>query len=143
MVLTIFAQQNGPLGMLLPFILLAALIYFFGIRPVSAQKKKQDQLHGSLKVGDDVITIGAWKGTILEIQEDGYLLRLSEDTTAFILKAGIARKVIKESDLIDEDYKEDDEDEVLSASTEAGAAEADPIATDADPVATDAEPKRD
>lgn len=136
MVLTIFAQQNGPLGMLLPFILLAALIYFFGIRPVSAQKKKQDQLHGSLKVGDDVITIGAWKGTILEIEEDGYLLRLSEDTTAFILKAGIARKVIKESDLIDEDYKEDDEETVHSASSEPG------DAMD-DFVATDAEPKRD
>lgn len=136
MVLTIFAQQNDPLGMLLPFILLAALIYFFGIRPVSAQKKKQDQLHGSLKVGDDVITIGAWKGTILEIHEDGYLLRLSEDTTAFILKAGIARKVIKESDLIDEDYKEDDEETIPQAST-------DGADMGAGPTSSDAEPKRD
>lgn len=129
----IFAQQSSPLNMLVPFILLAVLIYFFGIRPVSVQKKKQDQLHGSLQVGDDVVTIGAWKGTILEIEEDGYLLRLSEDTTAFILKAGIARKVIKESDLIDEGYKEDDEDEVHLASTEGTDIETDLAKTDAEP----------
>lgn len=130
--LSIFAQQNNALSTLLPFILLAALIYFFGIRPVSAQKKKQDQLHGSLNVGDDVVTIGAWKGTILAIEEDGYLLRLSEDTTAFILKAGIARKVIKESDLIDEDYVDDEDEAVHSASTEPADMIADSSATEPD-----------
>lgn len=111
MVLPILAQQNSPVNALLPFIILAALIYFFGIRPVSTQKKKQEQLHGSLNVGDDVVTIGAWKGTIVDKDDEGYWLRLSEDTTAYILKAGIARKVIKESDLIDEDWTDEDEDQ--------------------------------
>lgn len=119
MVLPIVAQQSNPINMLMPFIILAALIYFFGIRPVSAQKKKQEQLHSSLSVGDEVVTIGAWKGTITEVEEDGYWVRLSEDTTAFILKAGIARKVIKESDLVDEGWTDEDEAELTGAPTQA------------------------
>ncbi|WP_336248718.1 preprotein translocase subunit YajC [Stomatohabitans albus] len=105
----LIAQQSNPITMLFPFIILAALIYFFGIRPVSVQKKKQEQLHSSLRIGDDVITIGAFKGTIIGIDDDGYELQLSEDTTAFVLKAGIARKVLKETDLVDEEWDEDDE----------------------------------
>lgn len=136
MLLPILAQQNNVFSALFPFIILAALIYFFGIRPVAQQKKKQDALHSSLKVGDDIVTIGAFKATIIDTDDEGYYIRLSEDTTAYILKAGVARKVLKESDLIDEDW-EDDETEGQEPATPEGQTNAHTDADDLDVPDTD------
>lgn len=108
--LTVLFAQQDPISMLLPFLILAALIYFFGIRPVSQQKKKQEALHNSIAVGDEVVTIGAWKGVVIAADEEGYTLRLSPDTTAYILKAGIARRIIKDTDLVNEGWEDEVEE---------------------------------
>lgn len=61
-----------PIGILVVF-------YLFAIRP---QKKKEKQVHemrGSLKVGDDIVTIGGIYGKIIIVKED--IITLEVGTT--------------------------------------------------------------
>ena len=52
-----------PIGLL-------AIFYFFAIRPQRKKEKEIKEMRGSLKVGDEVVTIGGIYGKIVVIKED-------------------------------------------------------------------------
>ncbi|NMA48963.1 MAG: preprotein translocase subunit YajC [Tissierellia bacterium] len=52
-----------PIGLL-------AIFYFFAIRPQRKKEKEIKEMRGSLKVGDDVVTIGGIYGKIVVVKDD-------------------------------------------------------------------------
>lgn len=52
-----------PIGLLVIF-------YFFAIRPQRKKEKEIKEMRGSLKVGDDVVTIGGIYGKIVVVKVD-------------------------------------------------------------------------
>ncbi len=52
-----------PIGLLVIF-------YFFAIRPQRKKEKEIKEMRGSLKVGDDVVTIGGIYGKIVSVKVD-------------------------------------------------------------------------
>ena len=54
----------NPLGMIIPFVLMFAIMYFLIIRPQSQARKKHMDLVSSAKRGDTVITSGGLVGKI-------------------------------------------------------------------------------
>lgn len=62
-------NANSPTFSLVLMVLLIALIYFMMIRPQRKKDKADREMRESLKVGDEVITIGGIIGKVEKINE--------------------------------------------------------------------------
>jgi preprotein translocase subunit YajC len=91
--------QAAALQSLLPFILMFAIFYFLLIRPQQKQEKERRAMLSALHKGDDVITIGGVKGTIVDFEEKGsdnyVLVRVAEKVELRFLRSAINRVIKK------------------------------------------------
>lgn len=60
-------------------IAMVAIFYFMLIRPENKRKKEAEQLRSSLKVGDQITTIGGIIGTVVSIKEDKFVIETGAD----------------------------------------------------------------
>lgn len=60
-------------------VLMVGVFYFMLIRPENKRKKEAEQLRSSLKVGDQVTTIGGITGTVVNIKEDKFVIETGAD----------------------------------------------------------------
>ena len=65
---------------LLPLILIFAIFYFLLIRPQQKRQKQRNAMLQALKRGDKVVTIGGIHGTISDITEERFTLKVSDTT---------------------------------------------------------------
>ncbi len=73
-------MENGDLmSTLLMFAVLILIFYFFMFRPENKKKKALEEMRNSLKVGDNIITIGGINGTICHIKDDKIVLESGQD----------------------------------------------------------------
>ena len=110
----IIAQQpdgGGMLGGLLPLIIIGVLFYFLLIRPQQRRARDQRQLTESLGVGDMVVTIGGFHGTIQEVSDSTVRLELNPGNVVTLSKQAIARRLV-DAEPDDEDIDETDAEEV-------------------------------
>ena len=61
------------------FVVLIAVFYFFMIRPENKRKKEAQKMRDSLKVGDNITTIGGIIGDVVSVKEDSLVLETSAD----------------------------------------------------------------
>jgi preprotein translocase subunit YajC len=108
----IIAQQPGGggsvLGGLLPLIIIGVLFYFLLIRPQQRRARDQRQLTESLGVGDMVVTIGGFHGTVREVSDSTVRLELNPGNVVTLSKQAIARRLV-DADPDDEDLDDVDE----------------------------------
>lgn len=89
----------GMGSMLLPLVLMIALMYFLMIRPENKRKKAVTEMRNSLKVGDDITTIGGITGTICALKEDTVVIESGADRVRIELtKWAISTKGIQASE---------------------------------------------
>ena len=97
---------------LLPFampVLLLVLMYFLMIRPQQKKQKEEQKMRNSLRVGDELTTIGGIKGRVVSIKDDTITLETSNDRTKIVFeKAAIGTVHTKHEDPIDDDDDDDD-----------------------------------
>ena len=55
------------------------LFYFMLIRPENKKKKAAEELRNSLKIGDDVTTIGGILGTVCAVKENSVVIETGAD----------------------------------------------------------------
>lgn len=60
-------------------VLMVGVFYFMLIRPENKRKKEAEQLRSSVKVGDEVTTIGGIVGTVVDVKTDKFVLETSAD----------------------------------------------------------------
>ena len=63
-------------------IMLVAMIgifYFMMIRPENKRKKEAEQMRSSLKVGDEIVTIGGIHGKVVNVKEDKFVIETGAD----------------------------------------------------------------
>ena len=70
MVLLTQAAAGGIGGMLLPFVLLIAMMYFLMIRPQKKEQKRMAAMLASMEVGDSVVTTSGFYGVLIDISDD-------------------------------------------------------------------------
>jgi preprotein translocase subunit YajC len=81
----LFALQSSgggsmaSLGLALPLVLMFGIFYFLLILPQQRRQKKWQQMLGTLKAGDKVITSGGIRGAIISIKDDSLVLRVPPD----------------------------------------------------------------
>ena len=79
-------------------VLMMVVFYFMLIRP---QKRRADQhrdLVGSLRVGDEIVTIGGLFGTVASMDDEALHLEVAPGTSLRVLKTAVARRVTEEED---------------------------------------------
>lgn len=71
----------GAAGMssILMIVVMLAVFYFFMIRPENKRKKEADQMRNSVKVGDEITTIGGIVGTVVSLKDDKFVMETSAD----------------------------------------------------------------
>ena len=77
------AAANPGAGSMLPslimIVVMIAVFYFILIRPENKRKKQAEEMRSSLKVGDDITTIGGITGTICAVKEKTLVIETGAD----------------------------------------------------------------
>lgn len=82
-------QEPPPIWVnIVPLLVMVFVFYFILIRPQRKQQVQQDQMRGSLKKGDQVVTSGGIVGTVTAVKDRTVIIR-SEDTKLEITKAAV------------------------------------------------------
>ena len=103
---TILAQTAAPSGpggstMIIFYALLFAAMYFFMIAPQRKKQKEQEKMLSALSSGDEIMTTGGIYGTITNVKDDRFVVRIADNAkievgksfvTAVISKAGADEK---------------------------------------------------
>ena len=76
----------GTGSTLVMLLLMFVVFYFFFIRPENKKKKKVDEMRSSLNVGDEITTIGAITGKIVQGTEDTVTFETGEDRVRIQIK---------------------------------------------------------
>ncbi len=96
----VLAQQpaGNNVSFLIMIVLMVAIFYFLLIRPQQRRARQQRSLVESLRIGDEVITIGGLFGTILEIDDETITLDAGAGTRLRYLKQAVARRFVEENE---------------------------------------------
>ncbi len=91
------AAQGGGTNMLIFIVLMFAAMYFLMIAPQRKRQKQHNQMIQSLKTGDRVVTIGGIFGTITNVKEKTFIVKLCDNTKVEFLKSAISEKVAEQA----------------------------------------------
>ena len=80
------SSAAGSSSTLLMLVLMFAVFYFFFIRPENKKKKKVEQMRSTLSVGDEITTIGAMTGKVVQVTEDTVTFETGEDRVRIQVK---------------------------------------------------------
>jgi preprotein translocase subunit YajC len=83
-------QGPGFLIGVVPLIFIFVIFYFVLILPQQKRQKKWQEMLGSLKNGDRVVTSGGIRGTIISVKDDSVQLRVPPDN----LRIEVARSAV-------------------------------------------------
>ena len=85
-------QPNTNMGImnLVPLIFIFVVFYFFLIRPQQKKQKEHQRMINDLKKNDEVVTSGGIHGTIVNVKDKTFILRVDENAKIEIDKISIA-----------------------------------------------------
>ncbi len=83
-------NQNNPILGFLPIIIVFLIFYFLLIRPMQKKQKELREFLRNLKKGDKIITTGGIYGTIIALEDDTVVLKISENTKIRIARSAIS-----------------------------------------------------
>jgi len=87
---------GGGLSFPVMMALMFGILYFVVIRPQSAERKKLAQRIDALKKGDKVLTTSGMFATVVSIESDRAVLRISDETKVEFAKSAIAQVLTPE-----------------------------------------------
>ncbi|MBL7987129.1 MAG: preprotein translocase subunit YajC [Chlorobi bacterium] len=90
-----FQAGGGLLGMLIPFVLIFAIMYFLVIRPQQKRAKEQQALLASVKRGDEVTLSGGMYGKVTQVEEKTVLVEIARNTQVKFDKGAIQNIVAR------------------------------------------------
>ncbi len=90
------SQPPAAWVQILPMVLLFGAMYFFMIAPQRKKQKEHEKMLKSLESGDEVVTTGGIFGTITNVKEDRFVIRVS-DTTKIEVGKAFVQTVLKKT----------------------------------------------
>jgi preprotein translocase subunit YajC len=82
------AQQGGmPTAMIFGYLLLFGAMYFFMIAPQRRKQKEHEKMLAALTSGDEIVTTGGIYGTITNVKDDRFVVRIADNTKVEVGKA--------------------------------------------------------
>jgi len=85
-------QPNSNAGManILFLVVIFGIFYFMLIRPQQKQQKKHKEMLNNLNKNDEVVTMGGIHGTIINVKEKTFVLRVDDNVKIEIDKNAIS-----------------------------------------------------
>ncbi len=92
MIATILLQAagGGLQGLIIPFGLMAVVMYFFMIRPQQKKSKDQKNYINELKRGDKVVTTAGIHGKIVDIADATFLIEIDNGVKVRFDKSAVS-----------------------------------------------------
>ena len=98
-------QGGFPPIMIIGYVLLFAAMYFFMIAPQRKKQKEHERMLKSLESGDEVMTTGGIFGTITNVKEDRFIVRISDNTKVEVGKSFVTAVLKKQNPVSTSDKK--------------------------------------
>lgn len=92
------AGAGAALVQFAPIIAIGLVFYFLVIAPANKQRKKTQEMIGSLKKGDRVITTGGIYGTVQGVEPDAVYLKIAENVKVKVTRSAVSGVVTGDSE---------------------------------------------
>lgn len=101
---------------LILIVVLIGVMYFVMIRPQQKQEKKNKAMRESLKIGDEIVTIGGLVGKITKITEKTITIQTGNPNTKVeLIKGAVANISKKDNSKKEEEHKEQHHEDAAEA----------------------------
>lgn len=70
---------GGGMYTIIMLVVMVGIMYFLMIRPESKRKKEAEAMRNSLKVGDEIVTIGGITGKVVQVKDDKFVIETGAD----------------------------------------------------------------
>lgn len=70
---------NQMVSTIIMLVAMVGIFYFMLIRPENKRKKEAENLRSSVKVGDEITTIGGITGKVVNVKDDRFVIETSAD----------------------------------------------------------------
>jgi preprotein translocase subunit YajC len=90
---------SGPSALLqfAPLILMFGAMYFLLIAPQRKKQKEHEKMMSALQAGDDIITTGGVHGTITNVKDDRYIVRVGDNNQKLEIAKGFVHSAVKKA----------------------------------------------
>ena len=85
------SSQLGMMGNLFPLALIFLIFYFILIRPQQKEQKAFKQMLANLKKNDQIVTMGGIHGTIVNVKDKTFVVRIDDNARIEIDKSAVTR----------------------------------------------------
>ncbi len=100
------AQQGGGMfQMMVPMILIFGILYFMMIRPQQRKEKERRTMIENLKTGAKVVFGGGMIGTVTNVKDATFVVKIADNVKVEVLRAAVSRVVEKGEKLDEEEDK--------------------------------------
>lgn len=83
------AGTGAIIAQVLPILAIGLVFYFIVIAPANKQRRKTQEMLGSLKKGDRVVTSGGIYGTIQGVEAEVVYLKISENVKVKVARSAV------------------------------------------------------
>lgn len=107
------ANGMGQYSMLILMVVMLVMMYFTAYLPQKKRKKEMEEKKRSLKVGDEVVTVGGIRGVVVERKKSTFIILTAKESKIEFLNDALSFIVTNE--VFDEEVEEKKESEVEEA----------------------------
>lgn len=90
------SMMEGLSGMV-PFIVIMGVFIFLMWNGQRKERRKKEEMLSSIKVGEEVVTIGGIMGTVDTVKEDHFVIRIADNARIKVLKNAVSQIVRPEN----------------------------------------------
>jgi len=84
------AAQPNAIASLMPIIFIFGIFYFLLIRPQQKKQKDHEKMITELKKNDEVVTSGGVHGTIVNVKDNTFVVRIDDNVKVEINKSEVS-----------------------------------------------------
>ena len=84
-------NPNASIIQMVPLIFLFVVFYFFLMRPQQKKQKEHAEMIKNIKKNDEIVTAGGVHGTIVNVKDKTFALRVDENVKIEIDKSSVGR----------------------------------------------------
>ena len=109
------SAQSGGMSIIVMIgylVIIFGAMYFLLIRPQRKKQKEEQKMRNSLRVGDEITTIGGITGRVVNVKEDGLIIETGADRNKMSIKKWAIQSVDTVHDTSDDDDDDDDDDDI-------------------------------
>jgi len=91
--------QGNSMVMIVWIVLMLGLFYFMMIRPQQRKEKERRKMMDAIKTGDRVIFAGGLIGSVTNVKDHTFAVKIADNTKVEVLKASVTRVLQKDEEL--------------------------------------------